>query len=241
MRGLIDIHCHIIPGVDDGVQTLDDAVALVRGLHQLGFDRLVATPHVHPPRWDQDHQRLLELRDEVAAAVGPNGPSLEVAAENYFDDIIWQRYNDGELLTYPGGHAALVEFGSDYDAVPVNYDKSLFEMNVHGIRPVLAHPERQDRLAEDVGALEKLTASGTVLLLSVPSFARGKILGGIRSRRAHELLQSGLATAAATDAHDASELPLVEKGLRRLEKLVGQEGLRRLLIDTPTSLLTERR
>jgi protein-tyrosine phosphatase len=102
MVEMVDLHCHVIPGVDDGPQTLPEAVALVIGLRDLGFVRLVATPHVRPPRWDQDLANLRRLRDELVDAVGDGCPRIDIAAEHYFDDAVWQRFLSGVLLRYPG-------------------------------------------------------------------------------------------------------------------------------------------
>ena len=237
MQGLIDIHCHVLPGVDDGPETLEAAVALVRGLRDLGFERLVATPHVRPPRWDQDLERLGPIRDELVDAVGEGCPRIDIAAENFFDDVVWRRFKSGELIRYPGGEAALVEIGSGVEDVPVGFDRRLFEMSVNGVRPVLAHPERQLALANDREALERLFRGGTVPVISITSLAG--FFGGPLKRRAESILRWAHPIAAATDAHSAEELSVAARGIKRLRKLRGDEGVEELMSTTPRSILGE--
>jgi protein-tyrosine phosphatase len=233
MTGLVDLHCHVIPGVDDGPRSLADAVALVKGLRELGFVRLVATPHVRLPRWDQDLATLRALRDQVADAVGDGCPRIDIAAEHYFDDEVWQRFLSGELLVYPGGKAVLIELPND--DVPLGWDRRFFELSVKGPRPVLAHPERIEAPSVTIEALERLAGSGATLVVSLSSLA-GWFTSPLR-RRAEAIIKRVGAVAAASDAHSVAEMPTLRRGLARLRKLVGDEGVARMLSTTPSSLL----
>lgn len=235
MTGMVDLHCHVIPGVDDGPRTLADAVALVTGLRELGFERLVATPHVRPPRWDQDMATLRARRDEVVDAVGDRCPRIDIAAEHYFDDEIWQRFLAGELFRYPGERAVLIELPTD--DVPLGWDRRFFEMAVKGPRPVLAHPERIEAPSVTIEALERLAASGATLVVSLSSLA-GWLVSPLR-RNAEAIIKRIPAVAAASDAHSVAEVPVLRRGLARLEKLVGAEGVERMLSATPRSLFGE--
>lgn len=235
MSGLIDLHCHILPGVDDGPETIEASVDLVNGLRRLGFKRIIATPHVRPPRWEQDMSHLITVRDRLVEAVGEGCPTIDIAAENFFDDTAWTRYQREELICYPGGKAVLVELSGGDDDVPLNLDKKLFEMSVKGLKPVLAHPERQDALSTDLRAYEKLVHSGTLPVISVSSLAG--FFGSLLRRRAEALIKLNLPLAVATDAHSAEELKVIERGLKRLNKLVGEGGITEMLISTPMSVL----
>jgi protein-tyrosine phosphatase len=235
MVGMIDLHCHVFPGVDDGPQTMSEAVELVTGLRELGFSRLVATPHVHLPRWDQDMARLTVLRDELVDAVGDSCPRIDIAAEHYFDDAVWHRFQMGNLFRYPGGKAVLVELPTE--DLPLGFDRRFFEMSVKGARPVLAHPERIESPSVDVATLERIAKGGATLVVSLSSFA-GWFPSSLR-HRAEAVVKRIKVVAAASDAHSVAELPTLRKGLARLRKLVGDEGIERLLTETPRSLLGE--
>lgn len=235
MSGLIDLHSHVLPGVDDGPETLEASVELVNGLTRLGFRRIIATPHVRPPLWEQDIPHLTAVRDRLVDAVGEGCPQIDIAAENFFDDTAWSRYQADELICYPGGNAVLIELAGGVDDVPLNLDVKLFEMSVKGLKPILAHPERQDALSKDNRTLEKLAQSGTLPLISVSSLAG--FFGNLLRRRAEALIKSDIPLAVASDAHSPTELKVIEKGLKRLKKLVGEDRFTELLISTPKSVL----
>jgi protein-tyrosine phosphatase len=237
MSRFIDLHVHILPGVDDGPRADAQSLTLIRGLSDLGFGRLIATPHVRPPMWDQNLEHLEALRDNLLRQLGDDAPRIDVAAENFFDDQVWKRFEEKRMIFYPGGRAALVEFGSAIDAVPLGFDQRFFEMSVRGVKPVLAHPERQLRLSADIELLERLVNSGVLLLLSLSSL--GRSFGRLVRRRAEAIIRSGLPLMAATDAHSAKEIKIIEKGIKRLRKLVGDEELERMLIERPASILSE--
>jgi protein-tyrosine phosphatase len=233
MAGMVDLHCHVIPGVDDGPRTLADAVALVTGLRELGFVRLVATPHVRLPRWDQDMATLRVLRDQLVDAVGDDCPRIDLAAEHYFDDEVWQRFTTGELFRYPGEKAVLIELPTD--EVPLGWDRRFFEMAVKGARPVLAHPERIEAPSVTIDALERLASSGATLVISLSSLSGW--FGSPLRRKAEAIIKRIDAVAAASDAHSVAEMPTLRRGLARLRKLVGGEGVARMLSTTPIALL----
>src|ERR1051325_6724086 len=112
MPGYVDLHCHFIPGVDDGVENVDDAAVLLRSLGELGFERVIATPHMRPGMFDNTAAVLRAAFERTQAALEhlPALPVLELSSEHFFDDIVFQRLMVGEGLPYPGGAAVLLEF-----------------------------------------------------------------------------------------------------------------------------------
>mgnify|MGYP000847070667 CR=1 FL=1 len=107
----VDLHSHVIPAVDDGVKTLDDARALLRGLRSLGFAHVVATPHIRTALFENEPAALRRAFDALVAALGDDDalPSLGLAAEHHVDDVVFEKLAAGDGLPYPGGRAALVE------------------------------------------------------------------------------------------------------------------------------------
>src|SRR4051812_12417840 len=112
MHGYLDLHCHPIPGIDDGAKSAEDGAALLAGLKQLGFDQIVATPHVRSGIWDNRPDTIAPARRELDRAIadlahaGVALPTLDVAAEHLFDDVTWELFLRKEALLYPGGRAA---------------------------------------------------------------------------------------------------------------------------------------
>ncbi|MCK6589130.1 MAG: protein tyrosine phosphatase, partial [Polyangiaceae bacterium] len=112
MGGFIDLHCHWVAGVDDGVKTPSESRSLLEGLRALGFSTVVATPHMRPGMFDNTSEVIRQAYNATRAALreAPGLPELLLSSEHFFDDIVFQRLMTHQALPYPGGHAALVEF-----------------------------------------------------------------------------------------------------------------------------------
>ena len=90
MRGLVDLHCHFIAGIDDGARTPEEGIALLRALHSAGFDRVVATPHMRPGLFNNSKAELQAAYSDMCALLPADGsvPEVELSSEHYFDDVI---------------------------------------------------------------------------------------------------------------------------------------------------------
>jgi protein-tyrosine phosphatase len=234
-RGFIDLHCHWVAAIDDGARSAAESAELLRGLKSIGFDRVVATPHMRPGMFDNtraDLERAYEAT--VAALAGASDlPELGLSSEHWFDDIVFARLLSGEALPYPGGHAALVEFPTT--TFPARVAHRFFDLRARRLRPVLAHPERYEPVWRDVAVLDPVVDGGTVLLLDVAALA-GKY-GRAPRRAAEELLEEGYYYAACSDAHAPRDVAEVEKGIKALYDLAGAEEASFLLRDGPRAIL----
>jgi protein-tyrosine phosphatase len=235
----IDLHCHPLPGIDDGVRTPEEGAALLVGLARVGFGTVVATPHVRTGVWDnRAHTREAAMAAltpalDVLRARGEPLPELLLAGEHMFDDVLRDLLAKGEALTYPGGGAALVEF--PYEDIPMRVELQLWRMLRGGVRPVLAHPERYAPLQRSLDRLEELVGAGCHPLLDVMS------LVGAYGRRAQEtaerMLAMGAYTAACSDAHKPSDVARVAEAIEALRGRVGDAGVSQLLETGPAKIL----
>lgn len=235
MSGWVDLHCHYLPGIDDGVRTADEGLRVLAGLADLGWSQVIATPHIRTAMFDNRAPGLRRAFDELAsiAAGAARMPALGLAAEHYCDDVFWDLFVRGETLPYPGGRAALIEF--HYDAWPRNVEHRLFEMMVRGVRPVIAHPERYAALFRETDPLDPLLDVGALTLLDLMSLI-GRY--GERPRRAAErMLEEGAYDAACTDAHRPDDVAAVARSVERLRELVGREEAELLLGTHPRAIL----
>lgn len=238
----MDLHCHPLPAVDDGARTPADGVALLAGLKQIGFDYVVATPHIRSGIWDHRAHTLEPARrlllEEMARAVerGIALPSLDVAAEHMFDDVTLELFHRGEAMTYPGGRAALIEF--PYDTVPVRAELHLWRLVQRGITPVLAHPERCAPLQRSMDRLDEILGVGAKALLDVMSLTG--TYGRSAQAAATKFLAAGKYAAACTDAHKPADVDKVAEAIQLLRRTVGEDQLRRLFIVGPRGLLEGR-
>jgi protein-tyrosine phosphatase len=235
MKGFVDLHVHFLPGVDDGVRTLDEARELLEGLHALGFSRAVATPHMRTGWFDNHAEGLMGAMRELEASLGDRTalPLLGLSAEHHVDDMVFERLVAGEGLPYPGGKAALVELAEA--RFPLGIEHRFFDLMVRGIRPVVAHPERYAPLFRASEPLSTWVSRGVAAQLDLMSLV-GRY-GRNQQRAAERMLDEGLYLIAASDAHHAKHLPLVEKALSILAKRVGTSRMNALLIDGPRELL----
>lgn len=231
----VDLHCHYLPGIDDGVRTMDEAFALLTGLSSIGYSKVIATPHIRTAMFDNRRPGLERAYRELLAigAEIPGLPATGLAAEHYYDDIFWQLFANDEAMLYPGGKAALVEL--HYEIWPLGLETRFFEMQVRGVRPVLAHPERYAALFRSTDRLDPALEVGCVALLDVMALV-GRY--GRASRGAAErMLDEGVYYAACSDAHRPSDVDLVARGIERLRTLVGNEEAHELLAENPARIL----
>lgn len=238
MDGFVDLHCHYLPSVDDGVRTLDEGLSLLQGLRSIGYETVVATPHIRTAMFDNRRPELERaFRELVAIAEGlPGLPTLGLSVEHYCDDVFWQLFSRGEALPYPGGKAALVEL--HYEIWPVRLEERFFEMQVRGVRPVLAHPERYAALFRTTDPLDPMLEVGTVALLDVMSLV-GRY-GRASQRAAERMLEEGVYYAACSDAHRPTDVPVVQQAIDRLRALVGPAEADELLGENPRRILSGR-
>src|SRR6185369_17286367 len=164
MSGYIDLHCHYVPGIDDGAKSAQEGVAMLRGLQGLGFAGVLATPHTRPGMFDNT-AATISLAFEQFKSQLPTGeplPELSVSSEHYFDEVVFQRLLTGQGLPYPGGKAVLLEF-YQIDFPPMIRHR-LFDLRTRGLLPVIAHPERYQCLWRSPDILETLVDSGAAAL-----------------------------------------------------------------------------
>jgi protein-tyrosine phosphatase len=230
-----DLHCHYLPGVDDGVRTLQDGVALLRGLGQLGYSTVVATPHIRPGMFDNHKPQLEAAFAAFSAAVQaePALPERGLSAEHFCDDMFFGLLERGAALPYPGGHAALIEFSTE--RLPLRIEEQLFRMQVRGVRPVIAHPERYAPVWKDTDVLNALVDRGALALLDVMAL-NGKY-GRRPQRCAEDLLDQDMYFAACSDSHKPDDLDGVARGITRLIELVGADYAEQLLAERPRQIL----
>jgi protein-tyrosine phosphatase len=235
MSGWVDLHCHWIPGVDDGAPSLADGLAMLQGLGGLGFECVVATPHMRPGLFDNtadDLRRAFERAQSELEQVA-DLPRRELSSEHFFDDLVFARLCAGQGLPYPGGAAVLLEFYES--SFPPRVDQLLSQLRRQGLTPVIAHPERYRALWERPAILERLLDLGAVALLDLGALV-GKY-GRQPQRCAEGLLERGAYHAACSDAHRPSDLVEVSQGMALIRERYGAEELVALLRDGPLEIL----
>jgi protein-tyrosine phosphatase len=216
---VIDLHCHVLPGIDDGPATMDDAVALARGQEAAGVRIVAATPHVDWDWPDVDAARIRERVGALNAALREAGVAVEVVPGAEVALTRAASLDDDELraLRLGGGPWVLVE-PPFTPAPPAGVAAALSALAVRGHQILIAHPERCPAFLRDRDALAGLVAGGMRCSITASSLT-GRF-GRDSQRVAHELMAAGLVHDVASDAHGAGRRrppglagPMEEAGL----------------------------
>jgi len=232
---LADLHCHLVPGVDDGAETLEDALGWLEAYEQDGITRVATTPHLPARLADSDYRRRVESRFaelERAAADRGIGVELSLAYEIRMDGAPLDPEDEG-LWLGPGGHV-LVEFqGLTFPAEP---DRELSAVREAGLMPVLAHPERYAGIGKAEAWLSRWRERGVVLCVNAGSLWGG--YGPEPMRVARGMLARGEADVIGSDHHARPHRSDSVREARALLSAGGHaEAADRLVSENPLALL----
>lgn len=228
----VDLHCHLLWGIDDGAKSEADSLEMARALHGLGFRHVACSPHARPEYPSGDPALCASRREEVQAALQREGIdlTLHANAENVLDpDLLVQT----ERRPVGAGPFLLAE--APYHAALPKLGELIFRLKVKGITPLVAHPERC-REFERPGRAAEAVRSGAVLQLDIGSLI-GRY-GRTPKKLARSFLEEGLYGVAATDLHSPRDAAKwVGESIGELRSLAGQAVADRLLGENPGRIL----
>jgi protein-tyrosine phosphatase len=230
---LIDLHSHVLPGVDDGAEDLDGSLDILRAAAEDGIERIAATPHVrddHPTSPDE----MERLVDEVNGAARSEAIPVEVLRGGELDHTFAASLDDDALRRFGlGGNPRLLLLEFPYYGWPLELPDLLFRLGTRGFTSVLAHPERNAEVQERPERLQPIVDAGAFVQLTAAS-VDGR-LGRRSAAGARALLEAGLAHLIASDAHAPSVRAI---GMTAAAEAVGDAALARWLThDVPAALL----
>lgn len=204
-----DMHSHLIPGIDDGSQSMEESVILIKRLKGYGLDKLIVTPHVMTEFYRNTPDIIHKGLDDLKKALELEGVEikLEAAAEYYLDEIFLEKVIQGsELLTF-GKNYILVETG--FMSKPSMLLESFFKLEMEGYQPVFAHPERYLYLHHDLELLESMADRKIAFqmnLLSLTGYYSKPV-----KKFAERLIDEGLVKFVGTDCHNERYLDYMER------------------------------
>jgi len=225
---VIDTHCHLLPGVDDGPQDATESTRLAEALAAAGVTRVVCTPHVSR-RWPTTRSRAEAALSEIVAL---GGLDVDLAAE-FSPALLLEADSDVLEGLAIGGSFVLVELKPDTagDFVRVASDY----VGRAGLRIVFAHPERCRAVQRAVSIVDAIRDGGG--LVQIVSSSLAGVWGDTTERTAWTLLSSGRADVLASDAHQVRDAERLVGVLAELEDRLGTEAARRLTQSGPAALL----
>lgn len=215
----VDMHSHLLPGIDDGAKDMAHSLKLIRALQEMGFRQLITTPHVMADLYPNTSAIIREQEAAVQRAMAEEGlsVSLSAAAEYLMDEGFEVLLERGELLTIPGKRV-LVEMS--FISAPPKLDQYLFQLQTKGYRPLLAHPERYLFLRDDFPRYQQIKSRGCEFQLNLLSLTG--YYGKPVKENAVALLKAGLIDFLASDLHH-------ERHVERLQAALEDRSLAKLL------------
>jgi len=235
-EGFVDLHNHILPGIDDGPQDWEESIRMAKVAQEEGIIAVAATPHNIGFGREVNQNLVLYLVEELRARLRREGIELEVfpGIEVMVMPEVFLFLEEGKAFTLNGSKYILVEL--PYTFYPVYSEYVLFKLMERGYRPILAHPERYVYFQNRPELLKPLVESG--LLLQVTSGSITGELGGKAREFSRHLLQEGLVHIIATDAHSAKwRKPAMREAVEEAAQIVGWEKALAMASHNPKAIL----
>lgn len=197
---MIDLHIHLLPGLDDGAADVDEAVDMCRMCVEDGVDRVVAVGHMFDGMFDIERSELLAGVQRLRTAVDTAGIDIDIhaAGDTHLDPNLGQ-YADAQQVVTVGddGRYLLVEFPRD--VIPPGTSEVLFQLQTSGITPVITHPERNREVQDNPGWLAEQVGKGVLVQITAASLTG--VFGSTARECACEMVERRIAHVVASDAH----------------------------------------
>jgi len=237
---MIDIHNHLLPGIDDGAPDIDTAIALARIAVADGITHLVCTPHIHPGRYENTLDTIETARKVFVEALKQHNIQLEVAtaAEVRFGLELMSSVTTGQipfLGEWQGKKVLLLEF--PHGEIPFAADRLTAWLLQQNIIPLIAHPERNKGILTTPAKIKPFLMQGCLLQVTAGSVA-GNFGEPVR-QLAIQLLEEGVVTVLASDAHNVDyRPPVLTQGQAAAAEIVGGEEAYKLVHDNPWQIVS---
>ena len=223
----IDIHSHLLPGIDDGAKDIDNSIELILKMYSYGIKNFITTPHVLGDVYPNSSETIKSKLEEVRKALLAEGYldiKINAAAEYMLDEQFSKRLEKNDILTLKDNYI-LVEMS--YFNAPMNLYDVLFEIQLKGYKPVLAHPERYNFYHNELDNYYKLKKAGCLFQLNLLSLTEqyGKNVQQISNK----LLKQNLYDFVGTDTHHKNHLQLLkkigtDKNLKKIQHLLNNNS-----------------
>lgn len=235
---MLDIHSHILPGIDDGARNVGESLEMARKYVAAGYRRVIATPHAVPEDRGVQFARSVELHVANLNAVMREDrvnltvlPGMEIALAPELRGML----DNGEVIPLAGGPWVLIE--PPFQRLPLNWERILFEVTGRGYKILVAHPERCAQLGRESALVERLLETGVCLQMNWTSLLGYH--GRAVFQAARRMLLSGAVHCLATDSHDTRQRSalVVRRAAAALAELVGRRNLALLSVENPARVL----
>jgi len=204
---IVDIHSHLLPGIDDGVKTLDESVEIIKKFKSLGYEKLIITPHVMSDGYNNSTELILNKFEKLKNVI--DFITLDVSAEYNLDEEFIKRVENKDLILVNNKY---VLFETSYYTKPSVFEESIFKLQTLGITPIFAHPERYRYLQNDLDKYKKIKDLGVLFQCNINSF--GGYYGKIAKKTVNYLAKRGLIDFLGSDVHSIKHLNFLENVIK---------------------------
>lgn len=193
-----DLHSHLIPNIDDGVKTLEESISIIKNLKDLGFKKLITTPHIMSHKFPNTKDIILKGLEEIRTELEKQNIDIiiEAAAEYYYDEYFIELIRKKDLLTFGDNH---ILFEISYTANPFGLEQVVYELLNQGYKPILAHPERYAYYSHSLEKYHNLKDLGLLFQININSL--NKFYGKNPKIAAEYLVENGLVDFIGSDIH----------------------------------------
>lgn len=233
---MIDMHTHILPGIDDGAKDESVSLNMLKIAMEHGTREIVATPHAIEGEWLPMWEEILEKTDRLNNIAGDNGINIKIypGAEVGLNMDILKIISGPGPYCINGGRYMLVELPAA--EIPGFAEEFFFQLQTQGITPVLAHPERHPEIAKDISILKDWIAKGILMQVNAPSLT-GR-MGKAIAENAKMLVNSSMVHCLGSDAHsDVRRRPILLEAKQDLLNLVNSEYLDSILLENAKKII----
>jgi len=207
----VDIHSHLIPGIDDGTTSVKESLEILKHLEQLGYQKIITTPHIMYEGYTNTKETILNGLVELREAIKKNkiNISIDAAAEYYVDEGFVKLLDNDELLKISEKYILLE---TSYVAKPLMFEEVIFKLLSQGYIPILAHPERYRYIKNIDAEYHTLKKLGILFQVNINSF--GGHYGKDAQKKALYLSKKGLIDFLGTDIHHLKHLQTLKEIMR---------------------------
>jgi protein-tyrosine phosphatase len=214
-----DVHSHFIPGIDDGAKNIEDSVQMITEMHNMGYKKVITTPHTMSDYYRNTSEIILSGAENVKTALKEENIPIELgaASEYYLDFDFERKLKEEKLLTF-GNNYLLFEIS--YMNPPDNLFHVIFEMQLQGYKPVLAHPERYNFWHKEFEKYESFVDKGVLLQMNINSLTGYYSIS--TKKIAEQMIDKNMISFLGTDCHHMGHIDLIKKVVyeKHLQKLI---------------------
>jgi tyrosine-protein phosphatase YwqE len=199
----VDLHSHLIPGIDDGSQDMLESLSLLKGMEALGYKKVITTPHIMSDAYRNTPEIIVNGLKSLRESAIKEGITIEIeaAAEYYLDDGFDDLLQKGDILTIKEEYLL---FETSYFAKPIQFEEMIFSITSSGYKPLMAHPERYRYIKDPLKEYKRFKELGVLFQVNLNSF--GGHYGRDAKHKVDFLSKEGMIDFLGSDVHHAKQV-----------------------------------